>query len=368
MAIYLDHNATAPVRDDVAAAVAAAMAVTGNASSVHGPGRRVRALVEDARDQVAALVGADPAGVVFTAGGTEANNLALRGTGRRRVLISAIEHASVLDAVPHAERIPVGRDGRVDLDALEARLAAADEPALVSVMLANNETGVIQPVARVAEVAHAHGALVHTDAVQAAGRMPLGIAALGVDLLTLSAHKLGGPQGVGALVIAGDVPLAPVIRGGGQERRRRAGTENAAAIAGFGIAATTAAADLAAVPEIATLRDALEARVTAAAPAAVIHGAGAQRLCNTTCVGLAGNPAEELVIALDLAGIAVGAGAACSSGKVSESHVLRAMGADAEHARAAIRVSLGPATTAAEVDAFIAAWTRLCVPAARSAA
>lgn len=368
MTVYLDHNATAPAREDVIAAVAAAMALTGNASSVHGAGRRVRALVEDARDQVAALVGADPAGVVFTAGGTEANNLALRGTGRRRVLVSAIEHASVLDAAPEAEALPVDRDGRIDLGALEAALVADPEPALVSVMLANNETGVIQPVARVAEIAHALGALIHTDAVQAAGRMPVGLSALGVDLLTVSAHKLGGPQGVGALIIAGDVPLTAQIRGGGQERRRRAGTENAAAIAGFGVAAVAAAADLALVPEIADLRNALEARVSTAAPAAVIHGRAAPRLCNTTCLGLAGHPAEELVIALDLAGVAVGAGAACSSGKVSESHVLRAMGASPDEARAAIRVSIGTSTTAADVDAFVAAWTSLCAPAARTAA
>ncbi len=366
--IYLDHNATAPVPLAVIEAVANAMAMTGNPSSVHTAGRRARAAVEDARDQVALLCAAAPAGVIFTAGATEANNLALRGAGCARVLVSAIEHDSVLAARDDAQIIPVTADGRVDIAALESMLARDAAPTLVSVMFANNETGVVQPVAEVAAIAHAHGALVHTDAVQAAGRLPIDMAALGVDMLSLSAHKIGGPQGVGALLLAGDVPLAPLIRGGGQERRRRAGTENAAAIAGFGLAAELARGDLGAVPAIAELRDILEQRIRAVAPAAVVHGAAARRLCNTSCFGMPDHAAETLIIALDLAGIAVSAGAACSSGKVAQSHVLTAMGVAPAAASEAIRVSLGPDTTAAHIDALVVAWTQHCGLAQRSAA
>ncbi len=366
--IYLDHNAAAPVRPAVIEAVARAMSMTGNPSSVHAAGRHARAAIEDAREQVAFLAAADPAGVIFTAGATEANNLALRGAGRGRALVSAIEHDSVLAARDDAEIIPVTADGRVDIAALDEMLARDATPALVSVMFANNETGVIQPIAEVAARAHAHGALVHTDAVQAAGRLPIDMAALGVDMLSLSAHKIGGPQGVGALLLAGDLPMAPVIRGGGQERRRRAGTENAAAITGFGIAAELARGDLAGVPAITSLRDMLEQRVRAAAPGAVVHGAATRRLCNTSCFGIPGHAAETLIIALDLAGIAVSAGSACSSGKVAQSHVLMAMGVAPAAAREAIRVSLGTGTTAADIDALVAAWAEHCGTAHRSAA
>lgn len=367
--IYLDHNATAPVRPVVIDAVVQTMAMTGNPSSIHTAGRRARAVVEDAREHVAALCGAEPAGVIFTAGATEANNLALCGTGHIRVLVSAIEHDSVLAARDDVEIIPVTGAGRVDVAALDAMLAAGgDTPALVSVMFANNETGVIQPIAEVAAVARAHGAIVHTDAVQAAGRLPIAMADLAVHMISLSAHKLGGPQGVGALIVAGDLPLAPLIRGGGQERRRRAGTENAAAIAGFGLAAHLAHGDLDRVSAIATLRDMLEARIRAAAPDVTIHGAAAPRLCNTACFGLSGRAAETVIIALDLAGIAVSAGAACSSGKVAQSHVLTAMGLPPAAAGEAIRVSLGPATTAADIDALVTAWTGHCLASHRSAA
>jgi cysteine desulfurase len=361
---YLDYNATAPVRPAVATAMAEALATVGNPSSVHGFGRAARARLETAREQVATLVGARPAQVVFTSGGTEANNLALTGVGRARVLVSAIEHDSVLKAAA-AEAIPVDCGGIVDLSALERLLAARAEPALVALMLANNETGVIQPVAEASRIAHASGALLHCDAVQAAGKIAVDFAALGVDSLSLSAHKIGGPAGVGALVVADHLHLVAQQRGGGQERGRRAGTENLAGIVGFGVAAEIAAAELGATARLADLRDDLERRALAAVPGAILFGRDAARLSNTSCLALPGVSSELQVMALDLAGVAVSAGSACSSGKVQPSHVLRAMGADAATAGSAIRVSLGWRSTAEDVDRFLEAW---CALAARSRA
>ncbi|WP_431855182.1 cysteine desulfurase family protein [Azospirillum sp.] len=356
--VYLDYNASAPLKPGVKAAVAAALDLAGNPSSVHGHGRAVRRAVEDARARVAALAGAAPTRVVFTAGGTEANNLALRGFPGRRVVVSAIEHDSVLAAAPDAARIPVDSQGRADLDALE-RLLAETGPALVSLMLVNNETGVVQPVAEAARIAHAHGALLHCDAVQAAGRLPLALADFGVDLLTLSAHKIGGPAGVGALLLAEGVEPEPLLRGGGQERRRRAGTENLLGIAGFGAAAALAAEDLAAAQDLAALRDSLEARALEAVPAARVMGAEAARVGNVSCLALPGVGGETQVMALDLAGVAVSAGSACSSGKVKASHVLRAMGADDSLAGSALRISLGWGSTDEDVGRFLAAWTAM---------
>ncbi len=357
--VYLDYNATAPVRPAAAAAVAEALALTGNASSVHGFGRRVRARIEEAREAVAQLVGARPEQVVFTSGGTEANNQALARAAGGRTLVSAGEHDSILQAAPEAAQVPLDLEGTIDLTALGDLLAAPPAPALVSIMLANNETGVIQPVAEAARMARAAGAVVHCDAVQAAGKVPLDFGDLGVDLMSLSAHKLGGPQGVGALVVAEESGLAPLLRGGGQERRRRPGTENVIGIAGFGAAAREAARDLAAFAGLARWRDRLEEGVRALAPAARLFGAGAPRLANTACFALPGLRAETQIMALDLAGVAVSAGAACSSGKVQPSHVLRAMGADEETADCAIRVSLGWASEAADVEAFLEAWGAL---------
>ena len=356
---YLDWNATAPLRPEAAAAIGAALAVCGNPSSVHRHGRAARLRVERAREAVAALVGAPAESVIFVSGGTEANHLALRGAGRPRVLASAVEHGSVLEAASGAERIPVDRDGVVMLDALEALLAADPQPALVSVMLANNETGVIQPAARIAALAHAHGALFHCDAVQAAGKLPIAAAELGADLISLSAHKLGGPTGTGALVVTGGIGLDPLLAGGGQEGGRRAGTENLPGIAGFGAAAAAAAAEIAAYQRIGALRDAIEAEITAVAPDAVVFGSRVPRLPNTLALGMPGMPAETQVIALDLDGVMVSAGAACSSGKVQPSHVLAAMGTGQELAGSAIRVSLGWSTTEAEAAHFLEAWTSL---------
>lgn len=369
---YLDHNATAPLRRAAADAMAGALDEWGNPSSVHGRGRAARRLVEEARAEVAALAGARAEEVVFTSGGTEANDLAIRGHGRGRVLVSAIEHPSVLEAAGDIETIPVDGDGVVDLDALSRLLAAGgNRPIIVSVMLANNETGVLQPVsgvAGVAALAREAGALIHCDAVQAAGRIALDMGALGVDMLTLSAHKIGGPKGVGALIVAGDMTLDPVLRGGGQERGRRAGTENVPGIAGFGAAAKQAAREIGAAQGLATLRDALEERVLGAIPGSRIVGAGVDRLPNTSCIAVAGLSAETQVMALDLAGFAVSAGAACSSGKVSPSHVLRAMGLGDEIAGCAIRVSLGAGNSRADIEAFTDALRDFAARAGTSAA
>jgi cysteine desulfurase len=365
---YLDWNATAPLRPEAIAAVKDALAHCGNPSSVHGWGRAARHRVERAREAVAALVGARPDAVVFVSGGTEANHLALLGSGRERILVSAVEHSSVLQAASAVEPIPVDRDGVIDLVALAAMLAADPRPALVSVMLANNETGVVQPAARVAEVAHAHGALFHCDAVQAAGKLAFAAPAIGADLVSLSAHKLGGPPGIGALLATGAAEPAALIRGGGQERGRRAGTENLIGIAGFAAAAEAASAGFAAYDRVRRLRDRLEQGALAAVPEAQVIGASAPRLPNTSALALPGVAAETQVIALDLDGVMVSAGAACSSGKVGPSHVLAAMRLPPAIAGATIRISLGWTTTEADIDHFLDAWTALARRATRRAA
>ena len=354
--VYLDHNATVPMKPAARATIEAAATIVGNPSSVHRFGRAARRLVEDARETVAALAGADAAGLVFTSGATEANALAISGCGRRRLLVAATEHASALAAAPGAERIAVDRAGVIDLAHLERCLSASSEPALVAVMMANNETGVIQPVAEVSRMARRFGAIVHTDAVQAAGRLPLDIVGLGVASLALSAHKFGGPPGVGTLIVDPSMPLAAMLSGGGQERGRRAGTENLLGIAGFAAAADAAGEALADQPRLARLRDRLEAAVRAAVPAAIVVGADVPRLANTSCLAMPGVASETQVIAFDLAGIAVSAGAACSSGKVAASHVLTAMDVGEDIARSAVRVSLGWTTTANDIERFLTAW------------
>jgi cysteine desulfurase len=365
---YLDWNAGAPLRPEARAAVLASLDAVGNPSSPHTEGRRVRAIVEDAREAVAALVGAKPAEVVFTSGATEANNTVMGG-GWRTVLLAGIEHDSVLAPARNLARsgrtsivaLAINGDGGVDTASLAngARAAAAGGSALMSLQLANNETGVVQPVAAAAETARSHGLAVHTDAVQGVGRIAVDFRALGVDFLSLSAHKIGGPKGIGALVVRDGAALPAFIAGGGQERRRRAGTENVPAIAGFGAAARAAARDLETVDRVRALRDRVEAEMLAVTPSAVAIGAGAERLPNTACVALPGASAETLVIALDLAGVAVSAGAACSSGKVGTSHVLEAMGLEPALARAAIRVSLGCGSTEQDVTAFANAWAHV---------
>ncbi len=365
---YLDHNATSPLRPEAAAAVLRAQTVSGNPSSVHAFGRAARRLVEESRARVAWMIGARPEQVIFTSGGTESNNLALRGCGRRRIIASAIEHPSVLDAAEGTETVDAGADGVVLVDALSDLLARNQEPAVVSVMLANNETGVVQPVREIVELARVHGALVHCDAVQAPGRILVDWTALGVDMMSLSAHKLGGPRGVGALVLGDNLQLSAIARGGGQERGRRSGTENVSGIAGFGAVAEIVQDDLANAGGLARLRDRLEERVRQEIPAARIVAQGSPRLPNTSCIALPHVSAELQVMSLDLEGIAVSAGSACSSGKVATSHVLRAMGLSADIAGCAIRVSLGHGNTADDVDRFVTAWKGVAERAGRSAA
>jgi len=357
MTAYLDHNATTPIRPQAAEAVARALVAGGNPSAVHSSGRAARRIVEDAREQVAVLVGADPAGVIYTSGGTEANALAINGLGRSRILASAIEHQSVLKAAA-VEQIPVDWRGVLDLEALEKMLAASDAPAVVCVMLVNNETGVVQPVAQAAAIAHEHGAFVHCDAVQAAGRVDIDMDALDVDSLSLSAHKLGGPMGVGALILADPLDeIEPLLKGGTQEARRRAGTENVPGIAGFGAAAAVARLEMFEVAaRLLTLRDGLERRIRSHVPSVNLFGDRARmRVSNTSCFAVPGIDARTLVMALDLEGVAVSAGSACSSGRIDPSHVLAAMGAG-PLAGSAIRVSLGWTSTEADIDAFCGAF------------
>ena len=372
---YLDHNATSPLRPEVAEAMARAQELPGNASSVHAEGRAARAAVERAREEVAALVGARAQDVIFTSGGTEAANTVLSPTTRRldgpdcvALLAGATEHACVLDGhrfPPEAvARIPVDRDGIVDLGWLEERLARLGGPALVSIQAANNETGVIQPVAEAAALVHARGGLLHSDAVQAAGKIPLSLKDLGADVITLSAHKLGGPKGVGAIVLAsGEIEIGDrLIRGGGQERGYRAGTENVAGIVGFGAAtAAWTTEGRRAVPTEGRrlLRDDAEARLRQVAPDVVVFGSGVERLPNTLAFAIPGMRAETALILFDLEGVAVSSGSACSSGKVKRSHVLEAMGVEPALAAGAIRVSFGWNSTQSDVNRFIAACERL---------
>lgn len=360
---YLDHNATAPLRPEVLAAMTEVLTGPGNASSIHRYGREARKRIETARAAVAALVAVAPDQVIFTSGGSEANNLALRGADAAALIVGATEHEAVLQPAHSAGRpmrlLPVLADGRADLAALERLLAELPKPALVALMLANNETGVIHPVAEAAALAAAAGAILHCDAIQAAGRLPLDLKALGAASLSLSAHKIGGPQGVGALIVAPGHDLDPLIRGGGQEMGRRAGTENVAGIVGFGVAAGLAMAETGQWEAVAALRDRYEAAVRAVCQGAPVHGADAPRLPNTSLVGMPGVSAETQVMAFDLEGLAVSSGAACSSGKVRPSHVLLAMGVPTDAAREAIRASFGRNTTAAEVDRLVAAWTTL---------
>lgn len=374
---YLDWNATAPLRAEARSAMFAALDLVGNPSSVHAEGRAARRLVEDAREKVAALVGAQPREVYFTSGATEANNWVHRRTWRT-VFYSRLEHPSVVAPVEagDGERIAIAarRSGEIDLEALERELAVraaalADAPgqALLTLQTANNETGVVQPLAHAVRLAKAHRVLVVSDAVQAPGRIPVEFAGSGLAYLTLSAHKLGGPKGIGAVIARADAPLPPLLTGGGQERRHRAGTENVAAIAGFGAAAAEAMRDLAEAGRVAQLRDRLEQHVLAVARGAIVIGRGAPRLPNTSCLAVEGRSAETVVTALDLAGIAVSAGSACSSGKVAASPVLAAMALEPRVARSAIRVSIGTSTTEDDIAAFAAAFEAITGRGAKAA-
>ncbi|WP_333794242.1 cysteine desulfurase family protein [Hyphomicrobium sp.] len=359
---YLDYNATQPLRPEARDAMVAALDVFGNASSVHAEGRRARALIDEARESVAALVGAHPGEVVFTSGATEANTWALSAPWTR-IALAGTEHDSVrapaaaIATARGAEviELPVSGDGRVHLDGVRG-----GDGTLIALQLANNETGVLQDVVAAGLWATENGARLHTDAVQAPGRIALDFRTLGAATMSLSGHKIGGPKGIGALVIGAGAALDPLFAGGGQELRRRAGTENVAAIAGFGAAARAAFRDLEGAKRLGALRDRLEREVLAVTPEAIVIAAEAPRLPNTSSIALPGASAETLVIKLDLMGLAVSAGAACSSGKVGESHVLAAMGLRSEIAQGAVRVSLGPDTTEDAIAAFVAAWKGIC--------
>ncbi len=377
--VYLDYNATAPLRPEARDALLAALDI-GNPSSVHEEGRKARALVEAARRDIAELVIAHPETVVFTSGGTEACNLALKlrdasvaedGGKIERLLVSAIEHSAVLQAAKESgmpvEEIAVTAAGTLDMEAL-AKALEDDTPALVCVMLANNETGVIQPMTEIGRMVKAHGSLLFCDAVQAAGKMPINMIAMGIDALSLSGHKMGAPMGIGALVTRPGVVVPPMLIGGGQELGRRAGSENISGIAAFAAAAKATKAALDAFQELAQIRDEMEAALRAAAPNVQIFGHGAPRLANTSCFALEGLNSETLVMALDLSGIAVSAGSACSSGKVSRSHVLAAMGVETHISTGVLRVSFGWQSTPQDSEKLVAAWAKLAHKKSQAAA
>ncbi len=367
MRSYFDYNATTPVHPEVVQAVARALAETfGNASSVHGFGQQAKAALDDARASVAELIGADAAEIVFTAGGTESDNFALRGAAeaqearkRRRIVTAAIEHEAVLNTCRHLGRrgyectiLPVTTQGVVTPEALSTVMA--DDVAVVSVMHANNEIGTVQPIEELAKIAHAQGALFHTDAVQSAGKISLDVRSLGVDLLSLSGHKFYGPKGSGALWIRRGVRLAPILTGGRHERNRRAGTENVPGLIGLGVAARLAKSAMAHEGiRRSAMRDRLEQLVLERVPRTTVNGAGAPRVPNTTNISFDGVEAESLLIALDLEGIAVSTGSACSSGTLEPSHVLKAMNLPAGRAQNAIRFSLGSGNTDEEIDRLV---------------
>jgi cysteine desulfurase len=368
MRAYFDHNATTPPAPEVTEAVVCALRDEfGNASSVHHFGQRAKALVDDARSSVAALIGAEPAEVVFTSGGTESDNFALRGAaealeagGRRHIISSSIEHEAVLNTVKALVKrgwtstlLPVDASGIVAPSALAA--AISRETAIVSVMHANNEIGTIQPIADLAAIAHEHGALVHTDAVQSTGKVVVDVKTLGVDLLSLSAHKFNGPKGAGALWIRRGTRLVPTMTGGKHERNRRGGTENVPGIAGMGVAARLSRETLIThAARLSALRDRLERGILERVPGTALNGAQTPRVPNTTNISFDGVEAESLLIALDLEGFAVSTGSACSSGTLEPSHVLRAMGLPAHRTQNSIRFSLGAGNTEEQVDALVA--------------
>ena len=373
MRVYFDYNATTPLAPEVVDAVArATREVFGNASSVHHFGQQAKAAMDDTRSAVAALLNADPSEVVFTSGGTEADNFAIRGAaeaaepgGRRHLIASAIEHEAVLNTFKALARrgwrttlLSVDQSGIVSPDRLRETISS--DTALVSVMHANNEIGTVQPIAELATIAHAHGALMHTDAVQSAGKIPIDVRALDVDLLSLSAHKFNGPKGAGALWIKRGTRMQPILTGGKHERNRRAGTENVPAIVGFGVAARLAASKLAVEPaRVASLRDRLENGVLTNVPGTAVNGARSPRVPNTTNISFDRVEAESLLIALDLEGIAVSTGSACSSGTLEPSHVLRAMGLPPHRTQNSLRFSLGMFSTEEEVDRVVSVLPRL---------
>lgn len=356
--IYLDYNATAPLRPEVIELVTKIMGEVGNASSVHGHGRAARKYVEDARDQVARLCDVSAEQVVFTSGATEATNAVLTPYKNKKTLISAIEHPAVMDSIPDAVQIPVTPDGLINMDAYQ-QLLNKEKPDIISVMLVNSETGVIQPIGEMAALAHQQGALFHTEIVQAAGRIDISLDKLGVDFMSLSAHKFAGPQGVGALITREGLEAPKFMRGGGQEKNCRAGTHNTAGIAGMGLAAQIAMENIDAYQKIGALRDEMEQRLKSLSDKVIIYGENAPRICNTTNVGVSGLSAQTQMMALDLDGISVSSGSACSSGSFKPSSVLMAMGVSEAESKCALRISLGWNTKSADIEKFIESWSKL---------
>ena len=393
--IYADYNATAPLRPEARDAMARALDLTGNPSSVHAEGRKARALVEGARETIAAAIGACRDDIAFVSGGTEAVQApilgALNGAEHLELVVSGIEHDSAAQLGFRASRTlithssgsyahpwtptftsangdvlplewPTLKDGTADLDWLKARMAASRAESvrpIVSLMMVNNETGVVQPVAEAAAIVHGAGGWIHCDAIQGVGKIEVNVTDLDVDYLSVSAHKLGGPQGVGAFFVRPNTPFVSVQTGGGQEFGRRAGTENVAGIVGFAAAADAALRDMASYQALAAHRDRMEARLKAAAPGLQVHGGGAPRVAGVSCFGVEGLPSETQIMGMDLAGIAISAGSACSSGKVRPSRVLSAMGLSETAARSAIRASFGWASKAEDFDALAEAWIKM---------
>lgn len=354
---YLDHNATTPLRPNALAAMSVVLSEVGNPSSIHSFGRSARKHVEDARKKIADTLNVSSGQVFFNSGATEGNNTILKGFSGKRILISVTEHSSVIDAGVKCDLILVHPSGLIDMDAFQ-KMVTDNPPALVSVMLVNNETGVIQPIAEISKIAKSVGALIHCDAVQAYGRIAFTRESLGVDFLTLSSHKIGGPQGVGALIVSAGTTLPKLLEGGGQERRSRAGTENTAGITGFGVAAVEAMSSIPAFQKLENFRNLIEAEISKS-PRVKIYGQNAPRVANTICCTVDGITSDTLLMAFDIEGIAISSGSACSSGTVKITHVLKAMGMDEKQNAAALRISLGHTTTTQDIEQFIKVWNIL---------
>ncbi len=361
--IYLDYNATALMKPAVIEEMTRVMRAGGNPSSVHGVGRGAKAILERSRQTIAQVINCRPQKIIFTGGGTEANNLALKATGMDHIIVAATEHDSITGINENfagtVECLPVDENGRVSFDVLKKALEQTPEKTLVSIMLANNETGVVQDIKTLCEITHGAGALFHTDAIQALGKIPVDFRELGVDMMSLSAHKLSGPQGVGALVALEKINIQSIMFGGGQEVGRRSGTENLAGIAGFAKAVSLVGENLTIMDQLKVYRDHMEQEIQRHAPEVIFYGASCNRLPNTSTILMPGVSSETQVMAFDLDGICVSSGSACSSGKVKPSHVVSAMGASLERALSTIRVSLGWRTTEQDVDSFLAAWIKL---------
>lgn len=358
-AIYMDYNASAPLLPVVKDAMIEVLEKSGNSSSIHSHGRSMRSYVDTARREILKNVGAHGAKLIFTGSATESNNTVLRGVKAKSHIISSIEHPSVFQVRDDLHHIPVNEGGVINLKALEGLLKELPAPALVSVMLANNETGVIQPVREVASIAHSYGAIVHTDAVQAVGRIPLSFHDLDVDIMTIAAHKFGGPSGIAAVVYRDPIELSPLVLGGGHEQGLRAGTQNVALIEGMRVAIEEACTASENPQSLKELRDQMEGEILDLSSEARVMGKDAERIPNTSCLSMPGVSAEVQLMAFDLAGISVSSGSACSSGKVRPSHVMEAMGVDVTQSGGVLRISLGWNTKKQDVDAFVQTWKQI---------